>query len=505
DTLGWIGNYPIEKATASGGADAIVIMGYDYRSATSGVAGSIAPMRSSMYDITDTIAAYKARVPASKLILGVPYYGRAWSTLTDDLHAKNVSGTKYGSSATANYDVARQFAADHGRHYDTAEAVAWTAYKRQTCTKTYGCVTAYRQLYYDDAAALKKKYDLVNSAGLRGIGIWALGYDGTRTELYQAIKDKFITDSGAPTISASSLSTSVISPNGDGRLDTTTAKLTASGLVKWGYKVQPLIGSSLGSSIRSGSQTGKSPSFTWNGRKSDGTRAANGRYRLSLWVADASDNRSSRAWTVTVDTKAPTVTTSRGLGFFSPDGNGHNDTTRLAWTSSQGLHGTVRILDRSGTSRRLWTFDERSSWATTWTGRNDAGTILPDGRYTFRVNGRDRAGNLKIVDKSILIDRTIKLHKWSDYSFDPRDGQTSRMTVSLRRSARVTVTIYLGSTRIRRIWTDKALAAGSHGWTWNGKTSGGTYVKAGTYRVVVLATSTYGTTRWTKSVRIQVH
>ncbi|HYH91969.1 MAG TPA: glycosyl hydrolase family 18 protein, partial [Candidatus Saccharimonadales bacterium] len=47
DTLGWIGNYPIEKATASGGADAIVIMGYDYRSATSGVAGSIAPMRSS--------------------------------------------------------------------------------------------------------------------------------------------------------------------------------------------------------------------------------------------------------------------------------------------------------------------------------------------------------------------------------------------------------------------------------------------------------------------------
>jgi spore germination protein YaaH len=35
DTLGSIGNYPIEAATASGGADAIFIMGYDYRTAGS--------------------------------------------------------------------------------------------------------------------------------------------------------------------------------------------------------------------------------------------------------------------------------------------------------------------------------------------------------------------------------------------------------------------------------------------------------------------------------------
>ena len=29
---------------------------------------------------TDTVKAYTARIPASKMILGVPYYGRAWST-----------------------------------------------------------------------------------------------------------------------------------------------------------------------------------------------------------------------------------------------------------------------------------------------------------------------------------------------------------------------------------------------------------------------------------------
>ena len=43
------------------------------------------------------------------------------------------------------------------------------------------------------------KYDLVNAYGLRGAGIWALGYDGTRPELWNAIQAKFITDTTPPT------------------------------------------------------------------------------------------------------------------------------------------------------------------------------------------------------------------------------------------------------------------------------------------------------------------
>ena len=80
DAMGYVGNYPIEAATGPGGADAIVIMGYDYKGSSSGTAGSIAPIGGPVYDIADTLAAYTSRVPASKLILGVPYYGRAWST-----------------------------------------------------------------------------------------------------------------------------------------------------------------------------------------------------------------------------------------------------------------------------------------------------------------------------------------------------------------------------------------------------------------------------------------
>ena len=116
------------------------------------------------------------------------------------LHATNISGTKYGASTTVVYSTAIDYLADHGRRYDATEGVAWTAYKRENCTSTYGCVTPWRQLYVDDAQALRAKYDLINSNDLRGAGIWALGYDGTRTELWKAIGDKFAPDVKPPKV-----------------------------------------------------------------------------------------------------------------------------------------------------------------------------------------------------------------------------------------------------------------------------------------------------------------
>jgi spore germination protein YaaH/flagellar hook assembly protein FlgD len=199
DTTGYIGNYPIEAATASGGADAIFIMGYDYRTAGSSPVGSISPLAGPRYDLTDTVRSYLARVPASKLILGVPYYGRAWSTSSDRVNATNISGTKYGPSASVVYTTAIDYAHTYGRRWDSIEHTPWVAYRRRNCTATYGCVTAWRQIYYDDVTSLKQKYDMILRYGLRGVGIWALGYDGTRTELNTALANKFLHDTTPPT------------------------------------------------------------------------------------------------------------------------------------------------------------------------------------------------------------------------------------------------------------------------------------------------------------------
>ncbi|MEO5939693.1 MAG: glycosyl hydrolase family 18 protein, partial [Candidatus Limnocylindrales bacterium] len=212
DTLGSIGNYPIGDATATGAADAVFVMGYDYRSSGSSPVGSIAPLTRTGYDIRETVAAYTARINPSKVILGVPYYGRAWSTSSDAVHATNTSGAKFGASTTVVYDTAADYLAQYGRRYDPAEGVAWTAYQRENCTSTYGCVTSWRQLYVDDAAAIAAKYDLVNAYGLRGAGIWALGYDGTRPDLWAAIQRKFVTDTTPPVAGIRTLPSTVINP-----------------------------------------------------------------------------------------------------------------------------------------------------------------------------------------------------------------------------------------------------------------------------------------------------
>ena len=45
---------------------------------------------------------------------------------------------------------------------------------------------------------MRLRYELVNTYGLRGAGIWALGYDGGHPELYRAISDAFLTDVTGP-------------------------------------------------------------------------------------------------------------------------------------------------------------------------------------------------------------------------------------------------------------------------------------------------------------------
>ena len=505
DTTGSIGNYPIEGATGSGGADAIFIMGYDYRSSSTSAVGSIAPMGGPRYDVAETIAAYVARVPASRLILGVPYYGRAWSTATATLGGRNISGTKYGPSTTATYETARALAAQYGRQYDPVEGVAWTVYRRQNCTASYGCVNPWRQLYYDDARALANKYDLINRYGLRGAGIWALGYDGTRPELHQALKAKFITDKVPPTVISTSLSAPIFSPNRDGVGDRTTAAMRVTGLITWGYLVQPLSGVTLGSPIKSGTVAGKNPVMTWDGTGASGAGVADGRYVITLWAADASNNRSLRRFIVTIDRRPAAASIDAGIGYLTPDGDRRRDSLLVAWRTNEPSTGVARLADASGHTVKSWSFSNRLLWRTTWTGTNSRGVTVSDGRYLMRLDTRDRAGNRTVVDRTILVDRTIRGVTWSRPTFDPRARLASRVSFVLRRPATVTLAIYRGSTVVRQVSTGHQFGAGSYGWTWNGKTSSGAYVAPGAYRAVLTARSWIGTTSYARNVTVLRH
>ena len=90
-----------------------------------------------------------------------------------------------------------------------------------------------RELYYDNAQSLGDKYGLVNSLGLRGIGIWALGYDSGSTDLWGAIAANFSVHHGSssppPAPNIHSMSPSV-GPTSGGSTVTVTGYDFAPGL-----------------------------------------------------------------------------------------------------------------------------------------------------------------------------------------------------------------------------------------------------------------------------------
>ncbi|MDP3683382.1 MAG: glycosyl hydrolase family 18 protein, partial [Ignavibacteria bacterium] len=163
--------------------DYIFIMGYAFAGSWSDYTGSNAPLLGGTYNITNTIAKQYADVIKSnpkKLILGVPYYGNKWKTKTQEPHTAIVS---YGYTTRFRDDVT--VSQSYGLLWENTQKTPWYRWKLND--------TTWYQVWFDNDSSLGMKYDLAKSNNLKGIGMWALGYDGSRTELWNAIEKRFVT------------------------------------------------------------------------------------------------------------------------------------------------------------------------------------------------------------------------------------------------------------------------------------------------------------------------
>ena len=173
--------------------DAFFVMAYDMSFGNmSGQAGPNAPLAGWTYNDTTSVAQYLVKAPASKVILGVPYYGYKWSTTGAQPYAGVVSGS--GASADTYAGILDDFscAQQLTRSWDDTAQSPWASWWSPPAGDPCGANrNSWRELYYDDATSLAKKYDLVNANNLLGTGIWALGYDGTSQDLWAVLSAKF--------------------------------------------------------------------------------------------------------------------------------------------------------------------------------------------------------------------------------------------------------------------------------------------------------------------------
>lgn len=161
-------------------SDALVIMGYDFHTPKSTSAGPIAPMEGYGDSLVGFMSSYLEKVPKEKLILAVPYYGYDWPVDSADRNAQvagdsaNVKILPYAEIADAIKNTQVQ--------WDENAQTPWYSYKEGGTT---------RVVHFENTRSLGVKYDFINQKDLKGVGIWALGFDGKREELLQLISDKF--------------------------------------------------------------------------------------------------------------------------------------------------------------------------------------------------------------------------------------------------------------------------------------------------------------------------
>ncbi len=150
--------------------------------------GPTSPLTSYRYNDTNVVAQYIAAVPASKVILGVPYYGRkacVGAVGPNQYPTSGVVADSYLDAAGEATDPAvKPGSYVIHREANSSGMERWDTWFNTTLNCT-------RELYWDDAISLGKKYELVDANNLRGVGIWNLNYGGNAPELWTDLQSHF--------------------------------------------------------------------------------------------------------------------------------------------------------------------------------------------------------------------------------------------------------------------------------------------------------------------------
>lgn len=175
-TQGWHGSYDYRRLGAA--ADYLMLMTYDehYQGGSSG------PVASRSFQEQSIQYALKY-VPADKLVLGLPFFGRIWSDSGSLMQGHGISESQI-QALIANY-----------RGQVAQDAASGSAYARITVAAadpkpvingvalTVGTYT----IWYESEISKKNQLSLVEEYGLLGAGSWSLGQEDTRVWDYYSM------------------------------------------------------------------------------------------------------------------------------------------------------------------------------------------------------------------------------------------------------------------------------------------------------------------------------
>jgi flagellar hook assembly protein FlgD len=301
-------------------------------------------------------------------------------------------------------------------------------------------------------------------------------------------------------------SADLISPNGDGVLDTVELKLSTPATSGWRLSIDNDAGKTVAS------WSGGSPTATvvWDGR-SGGKTVPDGTYTARL--TDGAEV-SAAPVTMIVDTTAPKLARASAAPlWFSPNGDDESETCAVIYAPAEACSVRVGIMDSSGTVVRWlqgWRARSTQTYSVTWDGRIASGSNLvaaPDGDYKFDIERRDAAGNVGRRGVSVVVDRTIGFPSAKPTTVSPNGDRHRDRTVvgfTLARAATVSVTIRVGDAVVRTVSLGR-LESGARTFVWDGRNDAGAALPSSRPSATLTAVSSLGESSVTQPLVVDLY
>jgi hypothetical protein len=176
--------------------------------------GPRSPLTDTTFSNERAVEEYASVVTPKKVILGLATFGYDWPTANGALGA-----TAEGSPSVITYG--QEIASGHPLYWDPVTDVGWTSYTSDG---------QWHQAFFEVPASLYMSAKLAQSAGLAGVGVWALGFDGSSRTIVDALDGRAPAEKGAPSGSGGS---TLGSPPGEGPNSTTPAPPTPAPTGDW--------------------------------------------------------------------------------------------------------------------------------------------------------------------------------------------------------------------------------------------------------------------------------
>jgi spore germination protein YaaH len=183
--------FPIDLVRLNETVDLFVVKGLDYYE-IDGTVAAVSPLRNESPDgpsLDNTIQTYLNRgLNPEKSILTLPLYGTQWSGTFD--REEGYYSTDFERKVTLS-EVDRVFQSKDSIYMITPnlDETTLTNYfflEFPDDTSIEG--------WYDDGYTLSKKMDLALYNKFKGVGLWALGYDLGKNEVWEVVAEKFTGD-----------------------------------------------------------------------------------------------------------------------------------------------------------------------------------------------------------------------------------------------------------------------------------------------------------------------